>query len=350
MENKIELSIKLKPWNEASYLVQVRRLRNLARKALELYPLKIKKISFINHGENATFKIEDVQGQKYLLRIHRNDYHTDSAIREELKWLSQLARDKSLNIPRPMKSKRGHLLEEVSSREVGTRKCCLFFWIEGQFIQKRLKPQHMFELGHLIGKLHKKSPGTKHRRYWDADGLVGKNPKFGSIENMEGLNPTQQKFISNVRKIVLKQLKYFEKKYPLKMGVIHADLHFGNLLWVDNSIGAIDFDDSGFGFFAYDLVIPLLSAEYLFEKSKNRKNILDNLKESLIRGYKTQMNWDKEDEIILRYLTAARVILMLAWLNSRSDNPRLKKYLKKAVKRTMARFKADPLFNKRKLS
>ena len=321
---------KIVPFKESKYLTQVRRLRNLAVQALKKYNLQVKKIEFINHGENATFKVSDKKGKAYLLRIHRGDYHTTAAIQEELQWLAKLGKEAKLSIPRPLKSKTGELLIEVTNLEVGTRQCCLFKWLPGRFIEKSLNPKQMYQLGQMIAHLHQAPPKTKHRHYWNAGGLVGPSPKFGSLKNLHSVTPQQQKKILRASQIVFKKLKRFEKKYPNRMGLIHADLHFRNVLLVDNKIGAIDFDDCGHGFFAYDILIPLISAEGILGKKGKKK--FPALKKALIDGYKTGQKWDQADDEILEYLKSARKLTMLGWLNSRSDNPRLKKYMKKAVK------------------
>lgn len=44
------------PFESSSYLVQVRRLRTLAREVIKFYPIQAKRLEFINHGENTTFK------------------------------------------------------------------------------------------------------------------------------------------------------------------------------------------------------------------------------------------------------------------------------------------------------
>ena len=40
-------------------------------------------------------------------------------------------------------------------------------------------------------------------------------------------------------------------------GLIHGDLHQENILFDGASVGVIDFDDCGWGFFLYDLAVPL---------------------------------------------------------------------------------------------
>ena len=142
-----------KSFAQSSYLAQVRRLRLLAKAALTRYPLRVRKIEFINHGENATFQVFAAGGRKYLLRICRNDYHTRPALLEELQWLSHLGR-RGLKVPKPVRSKTGHLVETAEHPDFPEgRNCCLFDWIEGNFVQKSLNPHHMFQVGQILADL-----------------------------------------------------------------------------------------------------------------------------------------------------------------------------------------------------
>lgn len=327
-----------KPFKEASYLSQVRRLRNLAKKAIALYPLKAKVLFFLNHGENTTFRVQTTNGDLYLLRIHRNDYHTKSAIGEEMAWLSHLAK-KGFSVPKPVYSKKKNLVETVEGTDVGHRNCSVFHWIPGGFIRKSIRPHHLFQVGQMIGDFQSHGPRkmTKERKYWTADGLLGSSSKFGSIDDLRDASPAEQISLLRARKSVLKRLRHFENRFPDRLGLIHADLHFGNIVSSGKTLGAIDFDDCGYGFFAYDLVIPYLSLQNLLGEAK--KHQLPEYRKALFDGYKTKKDWDYHDEEIFPYLVMARKLLMLAWLNSRSDNPRLRKHLKKAIKSALLQYK-----------
>jgi Ser/Thr protein kinase RdoA (MazF antagonist) len=324
-----------KPFNKASYLSQVRRLRNLARKALAEYPIQVKSIHFINHGENTTFRVQSKNKQTYLLRVHRSNYHTKAAITEEMAWLAHLVK-KGLSVPNPVISKNRHLVESIEHSDVeGSRNCSVFHWVHGGFIRKSVKPRHLFEIGQLLADFQNNTPRgkTKNRQYWTAEGLVGSKAKFGSIDKLAGISLKQQNTLAQARKSLFKKLQQFEKKYPQRMGLIHADLHFGNIVSNGKSLGAIDFDDCGYGFFAYDLVIPYLSVKNTLGEKK--KHLIAEYKKALFDGYKTKRKWDKHDEAIFEHLITARKLLMLGWLNSRSDNPKLRKHLKGAVKNAL---------------
>ena len=113
------------PFAEASYKSQVYRLRALARKVVAHFGLRQARLEFINHGENATFKLTAADASKYLVRIHRGGYHSASGLKEELTWLDILSRT-GLRVPRPVRSPRGRWLEMVTDPTVGERYCDVF--------------------------------------------------------------------------------------------------------------------------------------------------------------------------------------------------------------------------------
>jgi Ser/Thr protein kinase RdoA (MazF antagonist) len=158
---------------------------------------------------------------------------------------------------------------------------------------------------------------------------VGTRPKFGSIDAVHGISTKNQDILSGGRELVFRKIRDFEGKFPGKLRLIHADLHFGNLLWVANQVAVIDFDDCGLGFHVYDLAVSINAFEYLLPHGKSAD--LSRMKSALIETYAKERGWNKEDEAILPYFVTARRLLLLGWLNSRSDNPKLKRRVKKAT-------------------
>jgi len=118
------------------------------------------------------------------------------------------------------------------------------------------------------------------------------------------------------------------------MGLIHADLHFGNLLVHQGQLVAIDFDDCGYGFHAYDLAIPLVSLEY-YAKLQKSKDMYRNSRAALFAGYRSIERLDVKDEAMVHQLMIARNLFMVTWIHSRSDHPRLQARLKKVVNRVV---------------
>lgn len=321
-------------FKDATYSSQIRRLRALSKVALSEFPIKVKTISLINHGENTTFKIKSSDGKKYVLRIHRSDYHSSKGLLEEFRWMNTLKMD-GLSLPFPILSKKGSPIVSVSSPEIGQpRHCDLLEWVEGHFKEKGLSPKHLYALGKLIAKIHSKSRyfKSKHRTTWTAEDMLGKSAKFGSLSQIDGATSSQLKIIRSGQLKYLKILKDLEHRFPNRMGMIHSDLHFGNLLWTRSSIGIIDFDDCGYGFFMQDLATPAWMIQLNKKISPESKELLV---QALLEGYSSEIPMDDHDRKMLEHFAVVRELMILAWLQSRRDNPKLHPNMKRAIERTM---------------
>ncbi len=324
---------------DLTYRQQLRELRLLAISSLDQFPIKLAKIRFIQHGENTTFKVTDNHKQNYLLRIHRSDYHTKSAIIEELKWLDDLSRQTLIVAPRPIRTISRQLVLKIKiGNFLEQRFVTMFHWVEGRQIKKSISGLHMKKIADLTHKLHEHSlkRNVKFRNYWDVDGLVGKEPFMGPMDSIVGLNNLEQSYLNKAREIVYTQLKKYQKKSQHKMGLIHADLHFGNFFQANGKICPIDFDDCGLGFHMYDLAVTLTSLEHGIDKDFLTKKEYRVLEDTFLERYDDQSNLTSLDLEALETLKLARRFFGTQWLNLRVDNPVLKKrsipYAKETVR------------------
>jgi hypothetical protein len=91
----------MKPLEELTYLGQIRRMRQLARQALNAYDLTDVHLKFLRQVGDALFRVNEAYptlstrpdvyapGQ-FLLRIHQPGYQTPAAIELELEWLASM--------------------------------------------------------------------------------------------------------------------------------------------------------------------------------------------------------------------------------------------------------------------
>ena len=328
------------PFKEASYLSQVRRSRLLALKALERYNIgSIRNLKFINHGENTTFKVL-TDSNDYLLRIHRANYHSSEALKEELKWLEAINKKSQLNVQKPIKNLSSKLTTLVNHSLMGEgRYCDLLQWQNGKMKFKSLKGEDLCKMGELTALLHNEGSKFKSqaRNYWDAKGLIGKESKFGSLDEMEAFWGRHFGLIKTTQGSLLKKLCLFEKKYPDNLMMIHADLHLGNLIWNQGSIFPIDFDDCGTGSRLYDIAVSLFSVEKkLFNKTKKERSKMIN---SYFEAYIEENDLNSKEIKMIPYYMMARDLVMLCWLFNRRDNPALMKYLQEIKKAKLKKIK-----------
>ncbi len=321
-----------------SYLSQVRQLRKIALAALKMYPIDLIQLKFISHGENTTFKIISKKGN-FLLRIHRKNYHSKNAILEELEWVAQLSESTDL-IQKPIPSINGSLIEEISiGNALDSRFCSVLTWVDGKMRYRSLSPNAMFNAGQLIGNLHKNrlDQKVKHRNYWDTEGLLGSNAKFGSLYHLKSeITKVEYEVLEACRMMTLNKIEDYNRKNPHKSSMIHADLHFGNIVWQKNEPVPIDFDDCGFGLHMYDLAIILKSADYLFKSTpkKDKKAFV----EAFLKGYSSIQDFSKEDMDSLPYFKLTRELVMIGWAYDRRDNPTIFEHFKETLAAQIKRF------------
>lgn len=89
--------------------------------------------------------------------------------------------------------------------------------------------------------------------------------------------------------LVEKWFKYMEelKKLPASsdsFGLIHGDLHHGNLLCREDAIYVIDFGDSEYHWYAYDVAIAIYHTAQTVIK-RERDNFIRHFYEYFMRGY-----------------------------------------------------------------
>jgi Ser/Thr protein kinase RdoA (MazF antagonist) len=253
---------------------QIRLLRSLAMTALAAYDLPIAHLTLLAHRHNTCFRVDTVEGQRYVLRIHRAGTPTVESVSAELAWLAALRRDTTLEVPAPVPTRSGPLLTVAAPdvRPEGTRPhiCVLFRWLDGRRLNARLAPAHLELAGELMARLHDHAarfgpplPFARGR----VDGLVEaarRQPDpfapaiIAACQTLvaDALSAEEAEQVTAViERVQAAQQALGQGRATF--GLIHADLHHHNLLFAPGAVCAIDFDDCGFGPLLYDLAVPL---------------------------------------------------------------------------------------------
>ena len=106
-------------------------LIQFTEKALMHWGLQGSESSILKQRENIVCKIVSSSEKKYVMRIHRADYHTDDELRSELQWMQALDKD-GIEVPQIVPTSDGRLfiLQDLGDRGV-SRQVDLFEWLEG---------------------------------------------------------------------------------------------------------------------------------------------------------------------------------------------------------------------------
>ncbi|AZI42758.1 hypothetical protein EHF33_08380 [Deinococcus psychrotolerans] len=224
---------------------------------MALYGLLHAQISVLQHVGDLVMKVETV-GQRYSLRVLTAD-SDETRLKLELAWLSALARDTELNIPLPLHNVDGCLITYwTPPHETAARACVLSNWIEGERASRQMGIPLAKQLGHLTAQLH------QHARHhpqlwqhytgqrWDAERFYGPN-SWWARQAPRDLGEHHQALIPAVSALKAALARLAET--PEQFGLIHADLHFGNLISGPLGLGVIDFAEAAPGYFAFDLAL-----------------------------------------------------------------------------------------------
>lgn len=273
----------MKAFGELSGRGQLRRLRRLGRAALRSYPgdLGDARLTLLRHEQNVTYRV-DGEGTRHVLRISRPDLHSDATIGSEAAWLAALGRDTALRVPVPATARDGSLVVAASDPGVPEpRLCVLLGWIDGRFVNRGLTPDHLGRFGELIAGLQEHAvswtpPAGFTRPRVDTLTAETKLATLGGRPTMAGVvtpsiedgelaielvqalvSDADARTVGRAIELVRATTTALATR-PDAFGLIHSDLHQENVLFAaDGVAGAIDFDDCGWGFFLYDLAVPL---------------------------------------------------------------------------------------------
>ncbi len=103
---------------------------------------------------------------------------------------------------------------------------------------------------------------------------------------------------------------------PENFGLIHGDMHVGNVLFEDDHLNVIDFDDTSFAFYLYDF-----SAILAYEAPK--PNYLE-VRDGLFRGYESVRPLPPRTDELLPLFIQSRLAGVSDWVLARMDNPRMR--------------------------
>jgi len=303
----------------------LRRLDRLARAALPLWGLPAEApVELMNLSENATYRVDLPNGaEPVVLRIHRPGYHSAAAIESELTWMDALSQQAGVITPHALPGTDGRRIQTLGLGDgtpadggLAPRHMVLFRFIEGVEPDESHDLIAPFErLGAVSARLHghvigwTPPPGFTRQR-WDFEHCLGATPNWGDWRAAPGLDAEGLALLTRQAEVIGRRLDAYGQGRD-RFGLIHADTRLANLLLVGDSTRVIDFDDSGFGWFLYDVAAALS----FFEDSPKVPDLVD----AWLRGYRTVRPLGAEHEAEIPTFIMMRRMVLMAWIGSHGE-------------------------------
>jgi Ser/Thr protein kinase RdoA (MazF antagonist) len=292
------------------------RVRGCVRAALRAYPGHPgASIELLNVSENATFLVSDPDAGPSVLRVHRLGYHSEQEIASELTWMDALRAEAGVRTPRVLPAADGRRIVTVPEPgRTAERHCVRFEFLPGTEPggEPALTVSHFAELGEITARMHRHArewtrPAWFTRFRWDYDAAFGPQARWGRWQDGVGVGPSELRVLTRLDDVLQERLKAFGQG-PERYGLVHADTRLANLLVHDGSVSVIDFDDSGFSWYLYDLG----TAVSFFEHSPEVPALVD----SWLEGYRRAGQLSAADQAEIWTFIMFRRLLLVAWVGS----------------------------------
>jgi Ser/Thr protein kinase RdoA (MazF antagonist) len=272
-------------------------------------------IGLLNVSENATFLVEDPEAGPSVLRVHRLGYHTEQEIASELAWMDALRAEAGVRTPRILPAADGRRVVTVAEPGgTAVRHCVRFEFLPGTEPggEPDLTKSHFEELGEITARMHRHARGWRRpawftRFHWDYPAAFGRIPRWGRWQDGIGVGTAERRVLARLDDVLRTRLHAFGTGAG-RYGLVHADTRLANLLVHDGSVSVIDFDDSGFSWYLYDLGTSVS----FFEHSPEVPGLLD----SWLEGYRRVGELPAEDRAEIWTFILFRRLLLLAWIGS----------------------------------
>lgn len=286
-------------------------------------------VTFVRHGENTTYRVAATGGGRFALRIHRPGYQTPEAIRSELAWMESLQAG-GVRTPEAVPGLDGDPLQTARGGDL-VRTALAFEWVDGVPLTAVGELEPWTRLGELMARIHAHArswtrPSWFTRPAWDADALVGDEPRWGPPDPDGVFSGEDRAALEACRAEVRARLEAIGAG-PEAFGLIHADLGFENVLVADDgTVTIIDFDDSGDSWYMHDLAVAL----YPHDGTEG----LRERRDALVAGYRDER--ELSDELLgeLPTFLMARRIQTLGWVFSRSETAHAQRQLPRRLRST----------------
>ena len=295
-----------------------------ARTACVFWDLDPIDIDVLSHTENVVCRIR-LSSSQVVMRLHRPGYNDLRELNSEVQWVQSLAAT-GLPVPTALQTQTGDYYCSVDighgdSRE--QRIVGVIEWVDGAPLGTPLTNTsqdvvpHYETIGALAAEIRCHAnlwepPEDFRRRRWDLDGLLGEEPLWGRFWEAPPLTDNQRIVFSEARKVLRDRLGELSTG-PDRFGLIHSDLHLGNIMRNGDKLTIIDIDDAGYGWFAHEIAVALHPSV--------GEPWFDLARKAFIGGYSSICEIDDDETRSIDFFLAVRSLMIVGWLNARPELP-----------------------------
>ena len=272
--------------------------------ASKRYNVDHNSINRVGGFENFIYEYKQ-HDEEVILRFVHSTHRTFEQVLAEIEFIDYLS-DNGANVSTIIKDKDNQIASLIECGNNDYFTVSAFTKAPGSFIrEQRNDPQFNYLFGQAVGKLHKltKTFTPKHKRYqWYEEDYIemGKRNLPEDLQYLVKIAEEHQELI---------------KSYAMSVddyGLIHTDLHFGNMFYDNETLTFFDFDDASYKHFISDIAIIIY---YQFGLSPLSDTEIEDktiaFLKPFLKGYETENKLDKKWFYKLNEFLRLRSIILI---------------------------------------
>jgi Ser/Thr protein kinase RdoA (MazF antagonist) len=221
----------------------IRQVGQLARAAMVEQGVRVERLRWMGPHTNHLFRCTTTAGDRLVVRVCLPGGRSDAELDAELTWLTALARDTDLTVPLPRFSTR-----VASPTLPAGGRCIAFGWVHGRHCEHRPSRRLVADLGRVLATLHRHA-----ERFHPKAGFARPVMDIRYLTWADGWHAAQlrRRRIDLAHRRLLREVADRVDVVLARLGrdraahgLIHADLHLGNVLDHQGLARPLDFDDA----------------------------------------------------------------------------------------------------------
>jgi len=304
---------------------------NVLETAYELFGIDKKFVEFIGGFENLVYSFKK-DNEDYILRFVHSSHRSFEQVEAEIEFIDYLDSNKA-SVSTIVLSLHNNIVEKINSGNTYFSVSVFTKAPGGTIVQEKITDEFLYTFGKEIATLHVLSKSYKPkyvRHQWYDENYIGIGKR--------NLKKEELCIITKIEEIVLKLRKADRSKESY--GLIHADLHFGNIFVTNDSMTFFDWDDCSYQPFINDFaVITFDRVAYTKLDNLERAKRANEFLTPILKGYsevnKINKDWFEYFHLFMKYREAVMYIMLRAAGEQVSESPFGKRYLEGRLDKIM---------------
>ena len=222
---------------------------NIIKQAAKMYDVDFKDIKHLGGFENFIYEYKK-DNNEYVIRFVHSIHRSYEFVYAELEFIDYLAKN-GANVSTVIPANNGDLVFKINTKDDEYFTVCVFTKAKGTYVRESAeKEDFILGFGEAVARLHTLTKGYKpvHKRYhWHEEDYL----EIGARHM-----PKDKLYLIEIGKKLIEKLKKYEIDND-SYGLIHTDLHFGNMYYDGETLTFFDFDDASYKHFISDIAIIL---------------------------------------------------------------------------------------------